>query len=149
MMKGEQGFTLIELLIATAITGFIFSVMGVAFHHIVTVPEYGNERMTALHDLQSVAHWVNLDGQRAQSATGGSELLLTFPDGSSVSYTLEGTDLLRKTSTANRTLAQDVSSANFSIAGRIITMDLTSAPSGRWGVSENETYKICLRPTEE
>ena len=148
-MKGEPGFTLVELVIATAITGFILGILGMAIHHVVTIPEYGNERVTALHELQNVAHWVNLDGQMAQSATGGNELILTLPDASSVNYTLVGTDLLRTTSTSNRTLAQNVTSVNFSIQDRYITMDITSSPAGRWGVSENETYKIYLRPTEE
>lgn len=148
MMKGEQGFTLVELLVVTAITGFIFGILGAAIHHVVTIPEYGNDRVTALHELQNVAHWVNLDGQMAQSATGGGELILTLPDSSSISYTLVGSDLLRTTSTSNRTLAQNVASVNFSIQDRYITMDIISSPAGRWGVSENETYKICLRPTE-
>ena len=148
MMKGEQGFTLVELLIVTAITGFIFIVLGAAIHHIVTIPEEGNDRVTALHELQNAAHWVNLDGQMAQSASGGNELVLTLPDSSSISYTLVGTDLFRTTSTSNRTLAKNITSANFSIQNRIITVDLASAPDGRWGVSENETYQICMRPSE-
>ena len=149
MMKGEKGFALVEVLVVTAITGFIFSVLGVAIHHVVTIPEEGNDRITALHELQNVAHWVNIDGQMAQSATGGGELVLTLPDDSLISYTLAGADLLRVTSSSNRTLARNITSANFSIQDRVITMDLTSAPDGRWGVSENETYKICLRPDEE
>jgi len=148
MMKGEQGFTLIELLIVVAITGFIFSVLGAAIHHIVTIPEEGNDRVTALHELQNAAHWVNIDGQMAQSASGGNELVLTLPDSSSISYTLVGTDLLRTTSTSNRTLAENIASANFTVQGRIITVTLASAPDGRWVVSENETYQICMRPSE-
>ena len=148
MMKEEQGFTLVELLVVVAITGLVFSLLGTAIFQLVTVPDEGNERLTALHELQSVAHWVNLDGQMAQSATGGSNLVLTLPDASSVNYTLVGTDLFRITSTSNKTMAQNITSANFSIQDRIITMDLTSAPDGRWGISENEIYKICLRPGE-
>jgi len=147
-MKGQQGFTLVELLIVTAIMGVIFSGLGEAFHQVVTIPEYGNDRVTALHELQNVAHWVNLDGQMAQSATGGNKLVLTLPDNSSISYTLAGTDLVRSTSTANRTLANNITIINFSIQDRYITMDITSSPAGRWGVSENETYKVYLRPTE-
>ncbi len=147
-MKGQQGFTLVELLIATAIMGVIFSGLGEALHQVVTIPEYGNDRVTALHELQNVAHWVNLDGQMAQSATGGDELVLTLPDDSSISYTLAGTDLVRSTGTINRTLANNITTINFSVQDRYITMDITSSPAGRWGVSENETYKVYLRPTE-
>ena len=148
MMKGEQGFTLMELLIAITIMGSIFGVLGEAFHQVVTIPEYGNDKVTALHELQNVAHWVNLDGQMAENATGGSGLVLTLPDDSSINYTLAGTDLVRSTSTANRTLAKNMTSVNFSFQNRCITMDITSSPAGRWGVSENEIYKIYLRTTE-
>ena len=146
-MKGERGFTLVELIIATAITGFIFSILGVAMHQVVTIPEYGNDRITALQELQNVAHWFNLDGQMAKSAIGGDTLVLTLTDNSSISYTLVGTDLLRTTSTSNITLARNITDVNFSIQDPYITMDIISSPAGRWDVSENETYKICLRPT--
>jgi hypothetical protein len=136
------------MLVATAITGMVLSILGAAIHQVATVPEYGNDRVIALHELQNVAHSVNLDGQMAQSATGGSKLVLTFPDASSVNYTLVGTSLIRATGTSNRTLAQNITSANFSVQDRIITMSLTAAPDGRWDISENETYQICLRPSE-
>jgi prepilin-type N-terminal cleavage/methylation domain-containing protein len=147
MMKGERGFTLMELLIAIAIMGSIFGVLGESFHQVVTIPEYGNDKVTALHELQNVAHWVNLDGQMAENAAGGSGLVLTLPDDSSISYALAGTDLIRSAGTAARTLAKNITNVNFSVVNRCITMDITSSPAGRWGVSENETYKVYLRPT--
>jgi prepilin-type N-terminal cleavage/methylation domain-containing protein len=149
MTNGERGFTLVELLIATAITGLIVSLLSMAVYYVVTIPEYGNDRVTALHELQNAAHWINLDGQMAENATGGDELVLTLPDDSSISYTLAGTDLIRTTSTSNMTLARNITSVNFSIQDRYINMNINSSPAGRWGVSENETYKICLRPSEE
>jgi len=149
MMKQEQGFTLIELLIVTAITGLIIGVLGTAVYHIVTIPEYGNDRITAMHELQNVAHWVSFDGQMAKTASGGNELILTLPDDSLISYTVNGTALHRTTGTSQRTLAQNITSANFSVQNRYITMDITSSLGGRWSVSENGTYMVYLRPTEE
>ena len=40
---------------------------------------------------------------------------MTLPDDSSISYTLAGTDLVRSTGTANRTLAKNITSVNFSV----------------------------------
>ena len=149
MMKQEQGFTLVELLVVTAITGLIAGVLGTAIYHIVTIPEYGNDRLTAMHEVQNIAHWVSFDGQMAKAASGGNELILTLPDDSLISYTVNGTALHRTTGTSQRTLAQNITSANFSVQNRYITMDITSSLGGRWSVSENGTYMVYLRPTEE
>lgn len=148
MMKEEQGFTLVELAIVIAITGFIVGVLGVAIHQIVTIPEYGGARITAMHELQNTAHWVGIDGQMSKSASGGNQLILTLADNSTISYVVEGTELHRIAGTSNRTLAKNITSANFSIQNRIITMNITSAPVGRWSVSENGTYQVSLRPVQ-
>ena len=148
-MKQEQGFTLVELLVVTAITGLIVSVLGAAIYHIITIPDYGNDRLTAMHEVQNIAHWVSFDGQMAKAASGGNELILTLADDTLVSYTVNGTALVRTAGSSNRTLAQNITSANFSVQNRYITMDITSAPAGRWSVSENGTYMVYLRPAEE
>ena len=148
-MKEEQGFTLVELAVAIAITGFIVSVLAVAIQQIVTIPEYGNEKMTAMHELQNIAHWVGIDGQMSKSASGGNQLILTMADDSSISYVLEGTEFHRIAGTSNRTLANNITGANFSVSNRLITMDITSSPASRWSVSENATYKVYLRPVQE
>ena len=148
MMKGEQGFTLVELLIAIAITGLIVSFLGVATHQIITVTEYGNDKLLAAHELQNTAHWFNLDGQRAVTANADGELLLTISENLSVTYTLSGTELRRTAGGSQMTLAQNISSADFSIEDRVITMNITSSPTGRQNVSEQAIYKVYLRPTE-
>jgi len=148
MIKGEGGFSLVELLVATAITGLIVSGLGTAIYQIITVTEYGNDRLTATHEVQNVAHWFSLDGQRATMASGGSELVLTLSDDSSVTYTVIGTELYRMAGSSNITLAQNIASANFSIENQTITMTITSYPQGRWSVSENGTYQVHRRPTE-
>ena len=149
MTKWERGFTLVELLVAAAITGLIVSGLGTAIYQIITVTEYGNDKLTATHELQNVAHWFSLDGQQARAASNGDELVLTLSDDSSVTYTVVGTELYRTADSSNMTLAQNLTSANFSIENRTITMSIISSPEGRWDVSTNGTYKVYLRPTEE
>jgi len=146
-MKGERGYTLVETLIAIAITGFIVTVLGLAVQQIVTVPEQGNDHIDALHAIQNAAHWVSLDGQTAKSAIGGGSLNITLPDNSVVLYTLSGGSLKRTYKGVNRTVAQDISSVNFTVQGHLITVSITATPDSRWAVSENETYQIYMRPT--
>jgi len=146
-MNRERGFTLVELIIATAITGLIVGVLGTAVFQIVNVTDYGGDKLVAAHELQNAAHWVSRDAQMADNATGGSELVLTLPDASTITYTVNSTELLRTAGGSSMTLAQNITSANFSVENRIVTMSITSSPEGRWNVSENRTYKVYLRPT--
>ncbi len=163
-MRGQKGFTITELLVTVAITGLIASFLGTAVYQIITVTEYGSDRMIAVHELQNTAHWVSHDGQMANIASGGNELALTLPDGSSITYAVVGTELSRTAGGSQMILARNISTVEFLAdecqetftAGsffeertqRIITMTITSSPVGRPDVSEQKTYKICLRPTE-
>lgn len=147
-MRGERGYTLVELMIAIAITGLITTGLALVAQQMLTVPERGNSQVAALHAIQNAAHWVGLDGQAAKSASGGSGLILTLPDNSTVSYVLYGDELNRIYSGSNRTIARNITSANFSVQDRVITMDIISSPDGRFEVSENQTYQIHMRPTE-
>jgi prepilin-type N-terminal cleavage/methylation domain-containing protein len=149
MKKGQKGFTLLELLITVAITGLIVGFLGTAIYQIITVTEYSNDRMIAMHELQNAAHWFSRDGQMASTASGGNELVLALPDDSSITYAVVDTELCRTAGDSQMTLARNVSDLSFSIENRIITMNITSSPEGRPNVSEQRTYKVCLRPTEE
>lgn len=147
-MNGQKGFTMVELVVAVAITGMIVGFLGTAVYQITTVTEYGNDRLTALHELQNSAYWFNLDGQQAVSASTDSGLLLTISESTSITYALAGSELRRTSGENQMVLARNISSANFSINNRIITMSLTSTPEGRDSVSENHSYMVALRPSE-
>ena len=147
-MNGQKGMTMVELLVAIAVTGIIVVFLGTAIYQIITVSAYGNDRLTAMHELQNSAHWFNLDGQKAVTANVNGELLLTISETSSITYSLVGKELRRTADGSPMTLARNITSADFSIDNRVITMSLTSSPEGRDNVSENGTYKVYLRPAE-
>jgi type II secretory pathway pseudopilin PulG len=147
-MKGERGYTLVEALIAIAITGFLVTVISMAVQQIVTVPERGDDQLDAIHSMQNAAHWLTLDGQTAQSASGGSSLTLTLPDENTITYTLSGDKLYRLYGSSNRTIARNVVSANFTVQNRVIYMTIATVPDSRWNISESYTYRAYMRPAE-
>jgi prepilin-type N-terminal cleavage/methylation domain-containing protein len=148
-MKRQEGMTMVELITAVAITGIIVVFLGTAVFHIFSVSGYGNDELTALHEVQNAAFWFNQDGQEAKTAAGSSQLMLTLSDNSTITYSLAGTNLQRTAGSLQTTLARNISSLVFSINGSLVTMRLTSAPVGSNNVSENGTYMVYLRPVEE
>lgn len=140
---------MVELITAVAVTGMIVAFLGTSVYHIMSVSEYGNDEFTALHELQNAAYWFNKDGQEAKAAVGGSQMVLTLTDNSTVTYRLVDTDLQRIAAGQQTILARNISSnSSFSVNDRLVTMRLISAPPGRNNVSENGTYMIYLRPVE-
>jgi prepilin-type N-terminal cleavage/methylation domain-containing protein len=144
--KRESGYTLVELLVTLAITGLVFVIAGTAIYQLSRVSGYGNNRLTAVHEMQNTAHWFSRDGQEALTAGGGKSLILTLPDSRVIAYSLSGTTLQRKSGTELITLAQDISALSFTVQNRLVTMNITTAISGRLGDNVEGTYKVQLRP---
>ncbi len=145
-MKNQLGMTMVELIIAISITGVIVAFLGTAVYQITTVSEYGNDKFTAMHELQNAAYWFNKDGQEAVGAVGGSQLTLTLADNSTVTYTLVNSSLKRITGGGQLILAQNIFSVSFTVNSRLTTMQLVAAPESRSGVRETGTYMVYLRP---
>ena len=145
-MKATKGFTLVELLMTIAISGLIFGVVAALIFQLSTVSGAGNNRLTAIHDLQNASYWFNNDGQMAVSAgTSLNNLTFTKPDGSSVIYSWSGSNLTRTENTAVITLAQNISNATFTIQSRLVSMNLTSTVTRRTTASENFNYQVYMR----
>jgi prepilin-type N-terminal cleavage/methylation domain-containing protein len=148
--KKQRGYTMIEMTVAIAIFGVIAGVCGLALQQIVTVPERGDSQVDALHELQNVIHWLGLDAGSAQAAVGGSSLSLTMPDDAVVAYSRTGTTLYRNYEGGGaQTIAGNITNLKFTVSGRTITMEITSAPESRWGISESETCQVTMRPAQD
>jgi len=154
---GQKGVMLLELLVAAGITAMIAAVLSSTVFQLVGVSERGSDRLKALHDLENVAHWINLDGGRAEASdlTPGAQpvdaVTLSWTEGDephSVTYSFSGTNLQRNHNGKVSTVARYVSSVGFSLSDGLITVAMTSSPEGRWGISKDMTLKVWLRPTE-
>lgn len=145
-MRSERGFTLVELLMGAAITAVVMSFLGFMVFQTFQVEEFGDAQITARNELQNAAAWMQGDAVEARTAAGGTQLVLTLPDGSVITYARSGTNLTRTSGSTVNTIARNISAANFSVSGRLITVDLTSTPAGRSGASAQGTYMFNMRP---
>jgi competence protein ComGC len=145
-MKSEKGTTLTELVITIALTSIILGVVAALVFQLSTVSESGNNKLLAVHELQNASYWFNCDGQMASSATiGANNLMFNNPTGISVVYSWSGDKLTRTANASVMTLAQNISSASFTIQNQLVSMNLTSTVSGRTIASENFNFKVNMR----
>ena len=144
----QAGMTMVELVMTVAITGIIVTFLGTAIYQIINVSGYGNDRLSAQHELQNAAAWFNVDVQQSVAATGGSQLVLTLSDNTTVTYSLVGNELRRSSGGPYMTLALNIRSAVFSINNRLASMSLVCVPTWRESTSESGTYMTSLRPAE-
>ncbi len=152
-LSGERGVTLVELLVATAISATIMGMMAKSWDTIFLSQGTGQAIVAASVDLQTADYWITLDGQTAQTTDlvdggpPGSSMTLTWGDGGQTStYSLSGTELRRDFNGIVKTLAWNASSVSFSRQGRLITVALSLVPPGPWGVSQQSTFYVRLRP---
>lgn len=145
MRNNQRGFTLVELLASIAISGLIFGLVATMFFQMSTISGSGNDQLTAWHELQNVSDRLAIDCQMALTATVSNGLILTYPSGPTVSYSLSGNNLLRTSGSSVITLAQDITSLNFSIDGRLVSMNITCTVPGRTEESEQLSSMVNLR----
>lgn len=152
----QKGTTVVELLVGIAIVGLIAGGLSSGIHAFIISSDRGNDRLTALHDIQNAAYWISSDSQMAKTtdlvdgAPPVDHMTLSWTDkfgGGEVShtstYSLSGTELQRDHDGSVRTVARHISTVEFSINSGLITVTLGSS-LGR--ITEERTYDICLRP---
>ena len=172
---GQKGIVLLELLLAVGITAMIAAVAGSTIFQMVGVSGRFSDSLKVVHALENAAHWINVDGGRAEEAEEAEvtsdppTMTLRWEEGDeSVTYSLSGTNLQRNHNGKVSTVARYVSSVVFSlsecdtdgcspddleiqvldgiITDGLITVAMTFSPGGRWGISKDMTLKVWLRP---
>ena len=154
---GQKGMTLIEVVIVVALVGLIGTVTSSATIQFTKVTSHGDDQLQALHDIRNAAYWISIDGHMAQSTdlptdeTVANSVTLQWTDyyaqadvPHTSSYTLSGTELERNYDGSVTTVAQYISSIEFSISNRTMTVTIVSST----GVHQEErTCTIHLQPT--
>ena len=77
MRYSERGFTLIELAVAVAIIALIGSAAAATTFQVIRGSQSGNNRMTAVSQIQNAGYWIGRDVQMAESVDADG---LAFPD---------------------------------------------------------------------
>lgn len=151
----EEGLTLVEMLIALAISSMVAGGLGSALQQFMTTSERTRVAQVALHDVQNTGHWLSIDGKKVTTtdlvdgSPAANAMTLSWTVDAQVhnsTYSLSGTELRRDYDGAVISVARNVTEVNFSRSGQIITVDLTSSPTGRWNSSRDATFNIWVRP---
>lgn len=138
--RAERGATLPELLIALLVSTAALGLIGTAVYQLFVTSAIGNARLTALHNLQNAALWLNRDAQQAEGFTPGSDPVYgVFTTGDPsiqfrYSYDAMEAALLRELlidGASDRTLqvargVQDQGDIVFSAIGSLLTISITT-----------------------
>lgn len=97
LIKNTRGMTLIEILAVTVITSIIAVLVFSIIHLSVTQQVKQTRETASLNDVTYALKVVTKDIRRSKNADIiDKKLELEFPDGSVVTYSLEGTQLIKE-----------------------------------------------------
>ena len=139
LFSGQRGFTLVEMIVALGIMGIIVPALGLAIFQMTNFTSRGNAQLATNDDLGVSMRWLDRDIQMAQTtdlvdaAPPVGSLTLNWTDefGGAAAphttvYSLVGTELTRTYDGNTHSIARDVSSVQFSIQSKLLTVTLTS-----------------------
>jgi prepilin-type N-terminal cleavage/methylation domain-containing protein len=155
--KDQRGFTLTELILAICISAIITAFITLTIFQVITGSARTNNHMTAVRQAQSAGFWVSHDAMMAQVVTptpdpdpDGFPLALTWTEWggtvNNVTYTLDGTELIRNHNGQQSPVAQFIGSVEVSprpYTSGVLTFTVTATVGKQ---SETRTYEVMPRP---
>lgn len=155
---GQGGFTLVETLVSTGIMGLVVALMSTGLFQALTATEKANAGQQVQGTTRGASVWLLRDvpmGRSTDLMDAGapvSSAIFTWIDyfgggalSHSVSYALANGDLVRNYDGGSFAVARGVGSVSFSRTGRLVTVTLAAAPSGRFNVTDQKSLKILMR----
>lgn len=157
--KGQKGFTLMELMIAMAISGLIAGTITMTIFQIVDSSGRASNHMTVIRQAQSAGYWVSNDVRMAQLITteddlDGFPLVLHWTEWNGtvnvVTYTLEGTEIIRDHNDEQDVIAQFIESVEVSprpyLSGKLTFTVTATLGAGSAAQTETRIYEVAPRP---
>ena len=138
-LRGQRGITLLETLVAVAITGVIGPVVVLVIFQMQSYTSRNNAHLTVAADQGTAFRWLARDIRTANTtdladeAAAVGNLRLDWTDryeGATTThfaiYSLDGTKLKRTYDSNTHTVANHVTSVEFSRVDKLLTVTLTS-----------------------
>jgi len=156
----QKGYSLLELLLVISITGTIVTITGAGVIQIMRGQPEITAKNIALADIDSATHWIIRDLIMAQTTSladgappvsgisiNWSDLTVWAGSEGSIThlatYALAGTELQRTYDGASTTVGRYLTDIQFSLAGKLFTVTLTSRPGApNYAVTKSFTIQM-------
>ncbi len=155
---GDEGFTLVETVMATAIAALLLSTLGVAIYQFSAVTRLHSSALTVSQQVQTAAIMLNRDVVGAASGVVGADDTLTLyvpsyafgeltdPITHTISYAMDGQNLVRSDDQGDVVVARHVSDVSFGDPGPVgptVQVTVLVASEGR---QHSATLQFHRRP---